>query len=117
MTKTDERWHEEFMRERAIALQTGDVRKFRDFYEVWRIFGFYDGPLPENDFTVAVMMSEAIIDDPTATRDEKREQRLRLRDMAYIHTVAVEDIISKIFEVEGPEEDLFEPAIPERSMA
>lgn len=116
MTKTDERWHDEFMRERAIALRTGDVRKFRDFYGVWRLFGFYDGPLPESDFAVAVMMREAIVDDPMATRDEKREQRLRLTDVAYIHTVAVEDIISKIFEKEKLE-DLFEPDIPERSMA
>ena len=69
----------QWIKERDEACKSFDIEKFKEFYNKWRLKGFYNMPLP-SDNIVETTMRKVVCNINNATAEEKAEAEKWLRE-------------------------------------
>ncbi len=75
--------HRMWIKERDRAIFSGDIEKFKAFYERWYKKGMHEHPLTVDDRVLGISIHKMICSHPSATPEEKTAAEKWLRDRGY----------------------------------
>lgn len=79
---SDEMWAQ-WEKERNAAVESQSVKKFREFYEKWRLLCVYDERIPYNNYVLEISLRKMACNIPEISEETKKEAAswLRVRGM------------------------------------